>query len=274
MEAESAVAVRRAGRSIPGPDIALFVVLNLVGAGTYLYPFAVQGIHDPGSSWYEHRGDGPLIMAAVAALGLALTLSLLTGGRLSSRSLAALGVLAAMAAVLRTVTLPAGANLFFVLVIGGGWVFGARLGFLLGALGFVLSAIVTGGLGPWLPFQVFAAGWVGLTAGLVGPTLGARLSPRLEVALVVLFGFAWGIAFGAILNLWFWPFWAGGTDLTFEPSAGLGDNLRHYWNFYLVASAGWDLMRALFNAAALALLARPLLRALRRFHDRFEWSMY
>ena len=62
----------------------------------------------------------------VALAGLSLVLN--------SKSLAALGVLAALAAVLRTVTLPAGANLYFFLVILGGYAFGLRMGFLLGAL--------------------------------------------------------------------------------------------------------------------------------------------
>lgn len=258
--------------SWPRIDTALLVMLNLVGAATYLYPFVVTEVLDPGNDWYEHRGDGPLLMAGVAALGLAMVISLLTGGRLNTRSLAVLGVMAAMAAVLRTITLPAGANLYFVLVITGGWVFGARLGFLLGSLSFVLSAIVTGGLGPWLPFQVFAAGWVGLTSGWLGAVAPKYFGPRGERCLLVAFGFLWGIAFGAILNLWFWPFWVGGPDVTFDPSVGVLDNLRRYWNFYLIASAGWDLMRAIFNAAMLAVLGGSMLRGLRRFHGRFDWT--
>lgn len=259
--------------ALPGFDLVLLAALNLVGAAVYLYPFVIAGALDPGAGWYEHRGEAPIVMAAVAALGLALVIAELTSGRLGTRSLAVLGVLAALAAVLRTVTLPAGANLYFVLVIAGGWVFGARHGFLLGALSFILSAIVTGGLGPWLPFQVFAAGWVGMSAGVLGRVLGSTGSPgRLELATIVAFGFAWGLAFGAVLNLWSWPYWAGGPDVTFEPAAGLVANLRHYWNFYLLTSAGWDLMRAICNAVALAFLGRPLIRGLRRFHARFDWS--
>ncbi|HJP40498.1 MAG TPA: ECF transporter S component [Dehalococcoidia bacterium] len=252
----------------------ILLVLNLVGVGTYIYPFVVAGALEPSSRWYEHRGDGPLLMAAVAALGLALLLAELTGGRLNTKSLAVLAVLATTAAALRTITLPAGANLYFFLVILGGWVFGARLGFLLGTLSFVLSAIITGGLGPWLPFQVFAAGWVGMTAGALGNLVGnLGVGSRWERVIIVVFGFAWGIAYGMIVNLWFWPFWIGGPDMTFDPAAGLVDNVRRYFNFYFLASAGWDLMRACCNAVALAALGGPLLEGLRQFHRRFGWEI-
>jgi energy-coupling factor transport system substrate-specific component len=73
-------------------------------------------------------------VAAVASLCLLLIVSELTGGRLNSKSLAVLGVLSALAAVLRTITLPAGANLYFFLVILGAYTFGPRMGFLLGVV--------------------------------------------------------------------------------------------------------------------------------------------
>ena len=59
------------------------------------------------------------MFAGIASLCMVLVISELTGGGLNSKSLAALGVLAAMAAVLRTITLPAGANLYFLLIILG-----------------------------------------------------------------------------------------------------------------------------------------------------------
>jgi len=44
-------------------------------------------------------------------------------------------------------------------------VFGSAFGFLLGALGMLASALFTGGVGPWLTYQIFAAGVIGLLAG-------------------------------------------------------------------------------------------------------------
>ena len=133
-----------------------FGALNAVGLVAYLYPFLVARATRPESDWFAHNTDGPLIVAAIAALSLVLVISELTEGSLNSKSLAAIGVLAAMAAALRTITLIAGANLYFFLVILAGYSFGMRVGFLVGALSFFLSAVITAGVGPWLPFQAFA----------------------------------------------------------------------------------------------------------------------
>ncbi len=268
---------RAVGRSLPLPAPSLgtltFVALNLLGLAAYLHPFLFAGARDEGSSWFMHSTDGPLVVAAVAALCLALTIAELTGGGLNSKSLAALGVLAALAAVLRTVTLPAGANLYFFLVILGAYSFGPRMGFLIGALSFFLSAIVTGGIGPWLPFQMFAAAWMGLTAGLLRAVAASMpMGRRGEISVLTLFGVIWGVLFGAITNLWFWPFWVGGPDVTYQPGVGLVEELRRYWNFYLLTSFGWDLLRSACNAVLIVTLGGPLLRALLRFHDRFTWS--
>ncbi len=265
----------RRSLSVPVPSLGTltFVALNLLGLAAYLHPFIFAGARNDQSSWFMHNTDGPLVVAAVAALCLALTVAELTGGALNSKSLAALGVLAALAAVLRSVTLPAGANLYFFLVILGAYAFGPRMGFLAGALSFFLSAAVTGGFGPWLPFQMFAAAWMGLTAGLLRSAVQAmRIGRRGEIAALTFFGLAWGILFGAITNLWFWPFWIGGPDVTYQPGVGLAEAVRRYWNFYLLTSFGWDLLRSACNAVVIATLGGPLLRALLRFHDRFTWS--
>lgn len=251
---------------------ASFVLLNLVGLVAYLYPFLLSEVQRPGQDWYMHRGDGPLLIAAVTTLSLVLLVGELTNGGLDSKSLAALGVLAALAAVLRTFTLPAGASLYFFLVIMGAYVFGPRMGFLLGALSFFLSALVTAGVGPWLPFQMFASAWMGLSVGLIRPLvdrLGWGL--RGHYAAVLVLGFAWGLLYGAIINLWFWPFWVGGPDISYEPGLGFAETLRRYWNFYLLTSLGWDLFRSIANVAALAAAGWALLPALLRFHARLHW---
>ena len=267
-------AVARPG-SLPLPSLSTvtFVALNALGAAAYLHPFIFSGVRNEQSDWFMHNTDGPLLVAGVAALCLVLTIAELTGGGLNSKSLAALGVLSALAAVLRTVTLPAGANLYFFLVILGGYAFGPRTGFLAGALSFFLSAVVTGGIGPWLPFQMFASAWMGLSAGALRPlATRMRIGRRGEVALVATFGGAWGLLFGAITNLWFWPFWVGGPDVTYVPGLGLSEALRRYWNFYFLTSFGWDLLRSACNVIVLATLGGPLLRALLRFRDRFAWN--
>ncbi len=270
-----AVSAARRPLALPMPTASTLTVvaLNALGLFAYLHPFLSASATETDSRWFEHSTDAPLVFAAVAALSLLLIVAELTSGGLNSKSLAVLGVLCAMAAVLRTFTLPAGANLYFFLVILGAYAFGPRLGFLLGAMSFFLSAVITGGIGPWLPFQMFASAWMGLAAGFMGrATAAAGVGRRTEVALVVAFGAVSGILFGVVTNLWFWPFWVGGPDITYQPGIGFVEAVRRYWNFYLLTSFGWDLMRSFCNAIVLAILGGPLLRALLRFRDRFSWS--
>ena len=264
----------RGGRlRLPSLGTLSFISLNLLGLFAYLNPFLTPGATQSDSEWFSHNTDAPLIFAAVAALCMVLIVAELTGGGLNSKSLAALGVLSALAAVLRTITLPAGANLYYFLVILGGYSFGLRMGFLLGALSFFLSAVVTGGIGPWLPFQMFAAAWMGLSAGGLRPVVTRLgISGRGEVATVAIFGACWGLLYGAITNLWFWPFWTGGPDVTYQPGLGTFEALRRYWNFYLLTSLGWDIANSTCNVIVLTALGGPLLRALLRFKDRFTWE--
>ena len=47
-----------------------------------------------------------------------------------------------------------------------------------------------------------------------------RLDPRLEVVALAAYGWVWGFLYGAIMNLWFWPFARGGA-LDWHPGLGL-----------------------------------------------------
>ena len=250
-----------------------FVGLNLAGIVAYLHPFFFAETSNPDARWFEHSADAPLIFGAIGGLCMLLAVAEMTNGRLNSKSLAALAVLAAFAAVFRTITLPAGANLYWLLVLVGGFAFGPRLGFLLGSLSLFLSAIVTGGIGPWMPFQMFGAAWIGMGAGTLGlVTARVGLPPGGRMAVLAVYGFGAAFLYGAIINLWTWPFWSAGPDISYAPGIGFGEALRRYWNFYLFTSLGWDLLGAVFNVAVLLVLGRPLLRALLRFRDRFTWE--
>ena len=145
-------------------------IVSLVGAGLFLWPFLGSGA----------AGDAPALTVALAtALGFA---AIEVGTRrLDARGLALLAALCALAAGLRLVLLTGigGFSPFFLLVLCAGYALGPSFGFLTGALALVVSAIVTGGIGPWLPYQLFAAGWVGgsgrLVTGVLHRTSG---SPR------------------------------------------------------------------------------------------------
>jgi energy-coupling factor transport system substrate-specific component len=169
---------------------------------------------------------------------------------------------------------PGGFSPIFVLIILAAYVYGGRFGFLMGSLTLLVSAIITGGVGPWLPAQMFAAGWVGISAGLCQPIvqrLGLEKG-RAEVVALAAIGGAWGVAYGVIMNLWFWPFMAGPADMYWAPGVSLAATLERYLTFYLATSAIWDAMRAVGNVGLLLLVGAPTLRVLRRFQRRFSFT--
>src|SRR6266700_40281 len=103
--------------------------------------------------------------SALVVLGVAVQTH-----RLSTRLLAVLAALVAIDATLRLVIVIGllGFSPIFFLIIAGGFVMGPSFGFASGALALLLSAVLTAGLGPWLPYQMLAAGWVGMGAGYLG----------------------------------------------------------------------------------------------------------
>jgi energy-coupling factor transport system substrate-specific component len=250
--------------------MAILGATSAIGIVAFLYPFLLS--RAPGSSEdAAHSGDAPLIFGLIGAASCALFLAELAGGGMNAKVAGVLAVLATAAAVLRLPPLPAGASAFYALVILGGYVYGPRFGFLLGALSLLMSALPSGGLGPWVPFQMYAAGWLGLSAGWAGLLAGKmNPSPRVEVAALVVFGVLWGFLYGAIINLWFWPYVAAGESVSWQPGMGLGETLQHYWAFYVLTSFGWDIWSTACNGLLIALAGRPLLATLTRFRDRFQ----
>ncbi|MCB1031977.1 MAG: hypothetical protein KDA95_11600, partial [Acidimicrobiales bacterium] len=122
--------------------------------------------------------------------------------------------------------------------------------------------------GPWLPFQMLGLGWMAAGAGWLGK-LTCRLRPWGEVVVLAAYGWAWGFIFGAILNLWFWPFQRGG-ELSWEPGMNLGQTLTRYWAFYVATSFAWDAAGAISNAIILMIVGKPLMATLRRYAHRLN----
>ena len=77
--------------------------------------------------------------------------------------------------------------------------------------------------------------------------------------------------YGAILNLWFWPFLSVET-LGRAPGESASDSLTRYRAFYLLTSFWYDLFRSVATAALVVALGGPLLGVLRRYRRRFAWS--
>ena len=160
-------------------------------------------------------------------------------------------------------------NLFFFLVVLAGAAFGPRFGLLLGLCSMATSALLTGGVGPWLPFQMLALAWMGAGAGTVG-RFTSGLPARVEVAALALYGWGWGFLYGAIMNLWFWPYAIGDGPLSWRPGLSLGETLASYWRFYVLTSFAWDAAGAIANVVLIALTGRALLASMRRFSSRLD----
>lgn len=254
---------------------AVLAVASLIGVAAFLYPFILPGIRPLGDGDEAHGGLAPLLFAGVTVLCLVATLVTIAddhGGVARSKTVALLGVLVAIDATLRLVPSLAGASPIFLLIMLVGAVFGASMGFQMGALTLLLSGFLTGGIGPWLPFQMLAAGWLGMTAGW----LPLPAAPRARLAILALFGAVWGILFGVLMNLWFWPFSAPGAgadaSLYWTPDLPAGETLARYVRFYLVTSLGFDALRATGNVILMLALGGPILRLLERYRSRFGWE--
>jgi energy-coupling factor transport system substrate-specific component len=236
---------------------------NVVGLGAFFWPFVLPAAV---GGEQAHALDAPVILVVLlACLGGVLFLQLGRGG-MGPKAVALIGVLGAAMVALRLPGFIAGFSAMFIVVLVAGNAFGARFGFVLGAIGTFASGLFIGGLGPWLPFQMVAVGWVGMGAGL----LPHSSSWRRRLAWLAAYGVVSGFAFGAIINLWFWPYAAGSSPIGWSPEAGGLVNLGRYLRFYAVTSLGWDAFRAAGNAALVILLGRPLLGALDRAARRMN----
>jgi energy-coupling factor transport system substrate-specific component len=236
---------------------ATLAATTVVGLAAFLWPFLAQ----PGSG-LAHSNDAPWLFVLLIALLAALVMAELSGGGMDAKTVAVLGVLAAAGGALRVLSAgTAGLEPMFFLVVLAGRVLGRGMGFVLGALAVLVGAFLTGGIGPWAPFQMIAAGWVGFGAGCL-----PRASGRPERVILAAYGLVAGLLYGLVMNLWFWPFVTSGlpTGMAFVPGDPMAANLSHYGAFYLTTSLGWDLPRGVLTAVLVLVAGRPVLASLRR----------
>lgn len=240
---------------------AVLGLASLAGLMMFVWPLLVRV--QP-----TDRVDQPFIFLALLPVLIMVVLAEFTEDGMDAKVLAMLGVLTAINAVLRGVSAGTGGiELVFFLLILGGRVFGAGFGFALGCTSLFASALLTGGVGPWLPFQMLAAAWVGMGAGL----LPRRLRGRWEIAALVGYGIFAAYAFGLLMNLSSWPFTLGievpghTGSLSFVPGDPLLENLRRFGVYTLLTSTGsFDTGRAITNAVAIVVLGPAVLTTLRR----------
>jgi energy-coupling factor transport system substrate-specific component len=230
-------------------------------AGVLGFGWPLFASHSTAGDAAAHVHDAPWLFVALLPLLLAVVLAELGEGGIDAKAVAVLGVLAGCGAALRP--LGGGATGFtaaFFLLVPAGRVLGRGFGFVLGAVTMLASALLTAGVGPWLPFQMLGAAWIGFGAACL-----PRARGRAELLLLASYAAVTGLAYGLLLNLWFWPFAHYlPPQLAFVPGAPLSTNLVHWLRHDVTTSLGFDLPRAVGNFLLVLLAGRPVLLALRR----------
>mgnify|MGYP005853923199 CR=1 FL=1 len=255
----------------------LLAMCACLGLAVLLSPFLaaalVQGRENP-TGW---SGGSPGMLILLLSLALLILLYEVQSGLVNAKLVALLGVLTAMNAALRFIEVaipgPGGFTPIFFLIILTGYVYGARFGFILGAMTLFVSALITGGVGPWLPGQMFTAGWMGMTAPVCRWIVGRRgRGSRFEIISLMIFGAIWGILYGVIMNLWSWPFFIGPAEQSWAAGVSFSDLLKRYLIFYMTTSLYWDLAASGGNILLLGFFGVPTLKALRRFREKFFYT--
>ena len=237
---------------------AVLTLASLISAAGFLWPFFYSGQSLPRTQ---------LFFWAALTVAFFLVIIQISNSALDAKSVALLGVLSALIAALR----PLGAGavgiepMWFILILSAR-VFGPSFGFILGLTSMFVSALLTGGVGPWLGYQVFAAAWIGMAAGMLP---GKKLRGRKEIALLVLFGIFASELFGILMDLQFWP-WALGanTQLSYLVHGSIAQNLSRFITFHFASAMAWDVPRAIFTTILLLLSGQAVLSALRRTKTR------
>jgi energy-coupling factor transport system substrate-specific component len=238
------------------PRSAITIAMaSFLGLVAFLWPFVVA----PGT--FASTETPPLMFGVLLALVLAVVFAEVAEGGIDAKAIAMLGVLSAINAALR----PLGAGtagfetVFFILVLAGR-VFGAGFGFALGCTSLFASALLTGGVGPWMPYQMFGCAWVGMLAGLL-----PKLRGKAEIVMLAAYGAIAGYLFGFMLNLSFWPFSVDpSSSIAYQPGLSFAEQWHRYLLFDATTSLGWDTGRAITNVVAILLIGPAVLAVFRR----------
>lgn len=238
------------------------VVVSLAGIVLFLWPFLAASAPSTGAAV-------SLALGTVVAFAAVESLT----RRLDSRRFALLASIAALDAALRLILVNGigGFSPIFFLILVAGYVFGPSFGFLCGAISLLASALITGGIGPWLPYQVFACGWVGAIAGIAGAPRHGAYGWRDVVALGVV-AVVTGFLFGALLDVWDWTtFYRGAPGYGYVAGTSPGELLNRFGRFYVATSAWWDSFRAIGDVIAVIVLGLPFMAALGRIRNRLTF---
>jgi energy-coupling factor transport system substrate-specific component len=238
-------------------SILVLLGASLLSATGFLWPFFYSSANLPQTQ---------LIFWSAIVFAVVLVIVEISNSRLDAKSIALLGILAAIIAALR----PLGAGavgiepMWFILILSAR-VFGASFGFLLGIISMFASALLTGGVGPWLGYQIFAAAWIGMMAG----SLPKQMRGKSEIFMLAIYGAIASMLFGILMDLQFWPWTLGtGTQLSYLPGGEISKNFSRFFSFHFLTAMAWDIPRAIFTSTLILITGRSILSALNRTHTR------
>ncbi|MFJ5720292.1 ECF transporter S component [Streptomyces sp. NPDC093149] len=239
--------------------IAALVLISAIGVVAFGWPLLAGS-----GSGLAHSQDAPWLFAALLPLLVGVVVAMIADSGLDAKAVAMLGVLAAVGAALRPLGAgTAGLEPMFFLMVLSGRVLGPGFGFVLGSVTMFASALLTGGVGPWMPFQMLSMGWFTMGAGLLpGPD---RLRGRAEPLMLAAYGFVAAFAYGTVMNLYGWTIVPGlGSGISFHAGDPLAENLVRFLAYCTTTSLGWDLGRAVLTVVLTLTIGPTLLKALRR----------
>ena len=250
----------------------MIAAVSIAGLALFLWPFLGLGL-------------SPELPALVVTIAAVASLAIMEVGarRLDSGRLALLAALAAIDAALRLAMVNgvAGFSPIFLLVLAAGYEFGPSYGFLVGSFSLLVSAVVTGGVGPWLPYETFAVGWVGLSAGVAGsvvrrvrPARRSWLPSRLDIGVLAVVAVLTGFAYGALTDVYGWvAFYRGVENVGWIPGLSPGATLAQFGRYYALTSFAWDSFRAVGDTIAVVAFGTPILMALGRLRARLGYEI-
>ena len=191
-------------------------------------------------------------LASFALLGAALAAGFgwYERSKPSSRTVALVATLAALATLGRIAFAPLpNVKPTTDIVLIAGYVLGGAPGFTVGAVSAIASNVVFSE-GPWTPWQMLAWGLVGVAGWL----LSLRGGPRRRIAMAIACGLA-GFGYGFVVDLYTW----------------LGYSQHTFGQYLAVESASFpfNLAHAAGNVVFYLAFGPALVRALRRFRERF-----
>ncbi|WP_189599126.1 ECF transporter S component [Streptomyces lateritius] len=248
--------------------VAALVLISLIGAMAFGWPL----LADSSAALTSHSADAPWLFAALLPLLVAVVVATIADSGMDAKAVAMLGVLAAVGAALRPLGAgTAGLEPMFFLMVLSGRVLGPGFGFVLGAVTMFASALLTGGVGPWMPFQMLSMGWFTMGAGLLpGPE---RLRGRAELLMLSAYGFLAAFAYGTIMNLYGWTIVPGlASGVSFVSGDPLHENLPRFAAYVVATSLGWDLGRAALTVVLTLTVGGTVLKALRRATRRANFE--